>query len=174
MTREQQISAALLLLGNAGCDKTYIVSEIEMAIDTIGVLAASQSTLPSKAQRLATRQLLHALRRSVVAAKRLAKLDIRWALFPIDLSAFIARCERELIRPARAPVRTAHKQKLAVKEALGLLLKYGTQRDVRISRNSRWHQLAAVLFGNTEADLFRHMRACSRKSARLETGASSR
>jgi hypothetical protein len=72
----------------------------------------------------------------------------------------IAKAEAFLNRPSPPPRRDASRAKAAVAAAYDLLKWWG--HKVPVTRGKKWAQLAAILLGDEDLDLFDHMCAFKR------------
>jgi hypothetical protein len=167
MTREQQIRAALRLLGPLVDHKDDLRSDIEAAL--IGIEMADPGRLINKHDKRQLKKIIAALKRARDGADQLP-WEMRFILTrePASvawLGEYIQLAERWLAEPTAPPRRTGHKQRNAVGEASYLLAKYGL--PIWATRKGLWHQLSAILFGDLKADLFRHMLAVSAPRGRL-------
>lgn len=162
---QKQVDAALRVLKppRAACAEAR--KQIEMSLAEVRVSEADGFAAYegiSKEKKIAARRLHSALQRATAAAKKLSRLDPYWSLFPLDLSASLARCERQLAEPARAPRRSARAQKSAVAAARELIETFGDEKDLRLTRKNAWHRLSAILYGKPQADLLNVMRSMNR------------
>jgi hypothetical protein len=168
MTHEQQIRAALDLLGPRVNHKDDLRSDIEAAL--IGIeMATPEYNIGSKHNKRQFKKIITALKRAQDGANQLP-LEMRLILTGEPSSAawlkeYIQEAERWLAAPTAPPRRTGHKQRNAVGEASYLLAKYGL--PIWATRKGLWHKLSAILFGDQKADLFRHMLAISAPRGRL-------
>jgi hypothetical protein len=44
-----------------------------------------------------------------------------------------------------------------VKAAFSLIYQFGDHKQLRLTRGNAWYRLAAIIYGNPNIDLFRHM-----------------
>jgi hypothetical protein len=163
MTREEQIAAALKVLAPAlrsAADRVAARERIDDLLNTMGMRVAYAEAfqqLRSQAKRRALATFAAALRRADVAHRRLTEglnfVGLDSLNFPV-LQPHIATAE-ELLR-AKPLKRGPYRQQLAVKCARDLLTNYDL--PVKTTRKGSWHRLAAILFGDKDYDLFRHMR----------------
>ena len=76
-----------------------------------------------------------------------------------DLNVHIATYQEWWTERPGQPRRAAVKQRCAVKEARALVMKYcKKKKEYSRKRKNKWWKLSAILFGDPQPDLFRHMR----------------
>jgi hypothetical protein len=160
MTRAQQIAAAVKVLApvlRTSQDYAAAREVVDDALNIIGVECANAGALRfSKADRRAIATFTATLRRAAVAQRRLPAVMRLFSFRDLDCKALIAEAERWLpSKPARPGRPTAKRAQLAVRWARALLTQYGL--PVKTTRGSRWCQLAAILYGDKNRDLFSHM-----------------
>jgi hypothetical protein len=163
VTPQQQIRAALKILKPSRRLRNSVMEEVKLSLAEIDAQARHAKPM-SKQQRLVTARLLHALRRSAVLARGLSKDDPYWSLFPAIAPAAIAHCERVLCKLPAAKHRATDQQTLAVAHARFLISEFGDQKDLALTRGNGWHALAAILYGDGDIDLFRHMRSLKKRT----------
>lgn len=133
----------------------------------IGQLRAT-SYPRTKLAKLAARRLARTLRRveTVLKDKNLDFYIQRF--FPRDeLLKWKLRCEELAKTPSGNLIRTkAEAKRLAVMEAQSLMWKYGAR--VAATKGSRFCLLAALLYGDSKADLHNQCRAALRKKRGLK------
>jgi hypothetical protein len=165
MTREEQVRAALVVLSPTKDEREKCIEDIELALAEV----EDDSLDPrpnSKKIRAAVKQLHAALRNCQIKFKGLHRFDEAHAyelmMVPLDLNDHIAAC-KEWIDDEVKPRRRAAKQKSAVAHARALVRQYRKEKKERtVRRGNAWHQLSAVLAGDPQLDLFRHMRDINR------------
>jgi hypothetical protein len=168
MTREQQIRAALRLLGPRIDHKDDLRSDIEAALVSIE-MADPGHPLGTKHNKQQLKKISAALQRAQAAADQLP-FEMRFILTREPpsvawLEEYIQLAEQWLAEPTAPPGRPGHKQRNTVIEASYLLAKYSL--PIWATRKGLWHKLSAILFGDLKADLFRHMLAVSAPRGRL-------
>jgi hypothetical protein len=104
---------------------------------------------------LALRQLKSALHRARIARDRLPS-GLEQGAFA-ELENYEALCAEWLaMLPSGKPKRSNNKGVLATVMARELLVVH--EYPLSTTREGRWHELAAILYGNRSADLFRYCR----------------
>jgi hypothetical protein len=162
MTYEQQIRAALRLLGSHAPglhgDIVFFLACIKSSEDFFRV--------GTKRNKQQLKKIHTALTRAQKEINQLP-LFLQHNWFSPGLEDYIRTVELWLAEPSiTAPRhRTAPKQKTAVQYAHKLLSKNGF--PIKATRKGLWHQLSAILFGDPRADLFRHMLAFSKRRKQL-------
>lgn len=161
MPPKQQIKAALAILAPPRRLHVAVREEVEYVIAEFGVICRNKEAAkpPSGQIRKKLRSIRASLQKSQNIANELSQLDIRWALFRLDLHEAIARCDRQLREPAGPKRRSADREKFAVHYARYLIAEFGDKKDLAVTRGNKWHKLSAVLLGDEGANLYRHMRA---------------
>jgi len=164
MTREQQIVAAVRVFAPAlrtEADYARCRADIDDALNIIDVEIAKEDVgiaWRSKESRRAVAAFAKALKRAEAAYNALPELVRHGWFQDLDLNPIIAKVEgwSGFSEKAGPPRRKAHKQRAAAREAWRLLWEYGLSQKAR--RGSHWHRLTAILYGDKQADLFRHLR----------------
>lgn len=162
MTREQQIRAALKLPAPSRHDRAKCQKDVENALDimadvssTIEIITTQRSMAASKVKATPAyhRALLklRTVHRAVFGAKDAA---IENAIAAIDGRA------APLLQLARLNT-IGIEQTVAAKLAYGLLKQWGNKK-ITTTRGGPWHRLAAILYGDEDADLFQYLRALVR------------
>jgi hypothetical protein len=159
MTREQQIQDSLRLLAPTPERRDECEREIKRALDIIK-LESTTGVIGSKQHKLAIRDFEKALRRVKTARRNLIGPERGWTeegddedLLPLGLDQWIAYCEEERARPRPQSFRRAGNPKYqAVYWAQILLRNFGHQAGK--TRGGEWAQLAAILYGKPDADLY--------------------
>jgi hypothetical protein len=155
IARAHQVREALNIIDPPPADRETYRHRIECALDRIGGAerAVEHAKLTNKTRRSysdALRRMRHATRRQLQAGG------------PVALSP--ARIERavksdEAWNKGWSPPSRWLKHEFAVALAYDLISH--KPEAIAVSRNGPWHQLAAVLFGDKDINLFRHLRKFS-------------
>jgi hypothetical protein len=164
MTRDQQMRAALKVLAAPRDQLGAYKEEIDDALNIVEVEVTNDGSKEwvTKKTKGKLRSFRAALRR-VQAAHNALPAQVKFFAFrDLDFEKQIAVCDRLLAKPSGQPKRAATKQRLAAREARGLLMRYG--HKVSVTRGGKWCELAAILYGDEMADLYHH--CCAAKKDR--------
>jgi hypothetical protein len=110
----------------------------------------------NKQEKAAVAQVAQALRRLNVALKNTTLPNFVREMFPGNLGECQTELESLGLRPLAKPRRSSGGKRLAAEEAAYLLEKH--KLSLATTRGGKFHQLAAVLYGDDDADLFNHCR----------------
>lgn len=161
LTPDQQMRKALVLLAPPRAKRDQCKRDIEAALENINEGDGLEAQPNSGPVREAVERLLKQLEDCERAYKALFKLDHAHAhelMSPLDLSEQISLYKEWLSVGPGPPRKSAAKQQAAVKDARTLVLNYRGEKEARKTRGNAWHELAAILFGDDQHDLFNHMR----------------
>jgi hypothetical protein len=163
VTREEQITAALELLAPQPPDRGECLHDVGVALDRVefgAAVARSFKVAGSKEGRRKLQSYLAALRRVKIAYGALDPMIRPWfSLAHADIDREIVTATEFLAQPSRrSGGADANRNKVAVKLAHALLRWWWNHR-VPCTRGGKWAQLAAILAGNQDLDLFDAMRA---------------
>ena len=153
ITREQQIKLALAIIkpGDREQCRASIIQIIEI-VDNVTEEEVAEAALVSKS----TKAKVTVIRNALYRARSLPD-PVREKLFKdVDLQRHLANCEAMLKQPTKRLVNTAIKQRLAAAGAQALLFDYGIKPAV--TGRKVWDKLAAVLYGDPDANMFRYIR----------------
>jgi hypothetical protein len=164
--RAARVDAALEALMPVTRKRTAAKRDIEHAINLIdeAVTSGMDARRPRQSRKILN-ELIKTLARCEKLSRDLAKEHSEWKKNPLDLGVHIERCAEELaLSKSQKPRRTAPKQKLAVVMARDLIAKYRRDKKAAaLTRHGTWYRLSAILAGNPQLDLFRHMRSVDRQ-----------
>jgi len=160
VTREEQITAALELLPPQPPDRDECLHDVGVALDSVEFGAAAARSFRvagSKEGRGKLQSYLAALRRVKIAYGALDPVIRPWFSLPqADIDREIVIAADFLARPSRRSGGSdASRNKAAVRVACDLLGWW--DRKVTCTRGGEWAQLAAILAGDQDLDLFDHM-----------------
>jgi hypothetical protein len=161
VTRDVQIQSALELLEPQPDRRDECERDVKRALRIIK-LETTAGVVGSKKYKIALRSFQKVLERAEAARKKLIGLERMWTeegddedLLPLGFNQWIAYCERQLGPQPRRRVhdrRAGNPKYLAADWAKDLLVHWGHEASIR--RGGRWARLAAVLYGDPEADLY--------------------
>jgi hypothetical protein len=160
LTPEQQVKKALRILAPAESVRKKCDEDVCWALEEITVAALEEIFKPQgKEVRAAVKRYVVALRRCQAAFNALYRLDLitGGAVAPRNYREDIASYEAWLDEAPDKPRRIAHKNRASVQEARKLIIKYCSEKDLSLTRRSKWHRLSAVLAGDEDVDLFNIM-----------------
>jgi hypothetical protein len=168
VTREEQITAALELLAPQPPDRDECLHDVGVALDRVEFGAAAARSFRvagSKEGRGKLQSYLAALRRVKIAYGALDPVIHPWFSLPqADIDREVVIATDFLARPSpRSGASDASRNKAAVRVARDLLGWW--DRKVTCTRGGEWAQLAAILAGDQDLDLFNHMCALKRSPA---------
>jgi hypothetical protein len=157
------MQSALRLLAPPPERRDECERSINMALDVIN-REATAAAVGSKKHKAALRRLQDSLRRAEIARRKLLGPEREWSerghadegLPPLALAPWMAYCERQLPWPRPRSFRRSDRKYHAVERADCLLQDWG--HPAGITRGGKWAKLAAVLYGDPQADLFGIMR----------------
>jgi hypothetical protein len=160
VTREEQITAALELLAPQPPDRDEGLHDVGRSLDRVetGAAAArSFKVVGSKEGRRKLESYLAALQRVKIAYGALDPAIRPWFSLPqANIDREIVTATEFLARPSRrSGASDASRNKAAVKAARDLLGWWN--HKVTCTRGGEWAQMAAILAGNENLDLFDHM-----------------
>lgn len=160
MTRDQQIRDALKLLAPPPGDRAECLHDVGVALDRVefGTAAArSFKVASSKRGKVKLRSYLAALRRVKAAAAALDPAIRPWFSLPqAVIDREIATTEAFLARPPRPSGGSDASRKKATVSVAYDLLRWWNHKVV-CTRGGEWAELAAILAGDQDLDLFDHM-----------------
>jgi hypothetical protein len=153
LTRDQQIRAALKLLP-PNYDP-YCEGFIGFILDTID-RATVAGRVGTKPYKHTVERFRSALTRAENVQSALAELDLAVKADDqsLDLKGWQRFCDQRLGMPPH-PHSQARREALAVQWAAVLLRQF--RQPLNKSRNRTWAQLAAVLYGDPDLDLFHYL-----------------
>jgi hypothetical protein len=161
LTHDQQVTNALALLAPKAAEHGQCNRDVEAAL--MDIMSNGVDPKPySRDTKDVVRPLIAALTRARDLHKKLVPLDDYGIVSPLDLENLngqIAFYEEWRDERPDSLHRTSPKQQAAVKEAHALVLKYCGKQFARATRKNKWWKLSAILFGDDQHDLLRHMRA---------------
>lgn len=162
-TPEQIVTNALSELAPARALREQCKSDIEEALIDIEMDGAEPKPY-SKNTKGVVRALRASLKKAQLLHDKLKKLDDYGIMWPLDLRERIEFYDEWLAGKPESEHRTSLRQKVAVKEARALVIKYSKnkKKDYSVTRGNKWWKLSAILLGDPDVDLFRHMRALTR------------
>jgi hypothetical protein len=160
VTREEQTTAALELLAPQPPDRDECLHDVGVALDRVEFGAAAARSFRvagSKEGRGKLQSYLAALRRVKIAYGALDPVIRPWFSLPqADIDREVVIATDFLARPSRRSGGSdASRNKAAVRVACDLLGLW--DRKVPCTRGGEWAQLAAILAGDRDLDLFDHM-----------------
>jgi hypothetical protein len=171
MKDAELIKEALRILGD-GARKAGAVQNIRYNMQAVqrqkNYKSSGDYGTLTKPQKTAARRLAAALRRVEVAAKNPNLAFDAQLIFSFDVEGFelMRRAAEAIAYQKLAPPSPADGAKsYAAKAAARLLLKHGL--PLNVTRGGKFCRLAALLYGDPKADLFRQCRATA-KAARAE------
>lgn len=164
VTPDLQIQSALGLLTPQPDRRDECERDVKRALDIIK-LETTAGVVGSKKYKIALRSFQQVLERAEISRKNLIGLELMWTeegdgedLLPLGFNQWIAYCERQLGPQPRRRLHDIHARRagnpkyLAAYWAKDLLVHWGHEASIR--RGGRWAKLAAVLYGDPEADLY--------------------
>jgi hypothetical protein len=160
--QKQAVTNALVVLAPAQATRDQCRSDIEDALENVDWEGVEPKPY-SKKTKLVVAALVASLMKARNLHIKLEPLDDYGIMSPLDLRHLneqIAFYEEWLAERPDGPHRKSAKQKAAVKEARALVMKYCKKKKEYFGRRkNKWWKLSAILFGDPQPDLFRHMRA---------------
>ncbi len=166
MTRAQQIDTALKVLAPPRYKRKHCRSNIEYMLDDVQAFSGTSAELrATRSKRTARAWRSYHLAVVRLRATHIALLATGWGGF-IEL----ADIERAIQKttPEECDVRRRAQemwaslggleQKRAVENAYDLLTQWRGDEKLVTTRRGKWWRLAAILYGEPDADLFRYLR----------------
>jgi hypothetical protein len=154
-----RVDRAVAIIGHPACR-----DDVEQAVESIAYQHAF-ATRRSKRGKAAARNLARALRHVQIALQN--EHLFPWLAASLNeqkVAGWIDHCDAIAGRPLKGANErwTGAAERRAVEEAYELLRKYG--RPATTTKGSQLEQLAAILYGNANADLHHYCRAVVRSA----------
>ena len=168
ITRERQIQLALAILKPTDRDKgrADIVATLDI-VDSLTAVSQNDAFLSSRSGRLKVQALQRALKQVRIAYEALPDTgranSVRARVGDIDLQKHLDACDAILKSPPSrrtsygGKLSPANRHRLAAGCSHYLLLQYNIPQTVTRKKGA-WYRLAAIVYGDPEADLFTYLR----------------
>ena len=163
MTKDQQIQKALKLLAPPAAEREVCLHEIRLALGRVeNFTAFARASRASRSKKGGLLPYHAALRRLLRAFDSLDPAIKPWfslahsGTTTTRIKAEIATTEAFLKQPPVPPRRDGSRNKAAVAAAYDLLAWRG--HNATVTRGGAWEELARILAGDLNIDLFEHLR----------------
>jgi hypothetical protein len=158
MTLNETVRLAAAIIGKSACRRDIEIAfyERESEDRRRGRLNLSQNK-QNRQTLVRFKAALRKLRGEFMKLPDALRHPLMSSQFDGHCAVWVEICDKLLARRPDKPRRNAASKRLAATQALRLLTKY--DKPVETKRNGAWCKLAAVLYGEKNADLRRYCRA---------------